>query len=74
MASTSTKPLTVRVTSTQAAILKSAKYRGKPSSIVRVLLSLYLNGRLLALDVEALIDADYKKALIAANREDVVRV
>ena len=73
MAIAPTKILPVRVTATQSALLKTPKYKGKASAIVRVLLALYLNGRLAVHDVEALVEADYKKALIASNREDVVR-
>jgi hypothetical protein len=45
-ASQKTRPLTVRVTLTQYALLNTPKYSRKSSALIRVLLSLFFNGRI----------------------------
>ena len=66
MSRVSTELLTVRITRTQRALLRTPKYYAKTSAIVRVLISLYLNGHLAALNVE---DAIQKEIENGFNRQ-----
>lgn len=61
-----TVPKTFKITTTQKALLESPKYRSKSSVIIRVLLNLYLNGRLAVSELERLIDAE----ALASNQRD----
>lgn len=67
------KTKTFRITNTQFALLESPKNKSKASAIVRVLLSLYFNGRLAMDDVQRLIDEDLqisKERNVATKKGD----
>lgn len=54
--------LTARVTKTQYMLLRKIRATNKLSPLIRVLLSLYLNGRLAAFNIEAAIAEEVAKA------------
>jgi len=62
------KILAVRISTTQALLLKQPKYKDKQSAIVRALLSLYLNGRLAMEAVERAIQMEIDSAAQRDNK------